>query len=318
MNPWLIVLIAVIGTAALVTAALCLITYNMAFYRNPKKHKADPYRAIKDDSPGSVYSRKLIDHIVSLKYENIYTESHDGLRLRARLYKVKEDAPFVIQCHGYKSTPMLDFSGGGALAMEMSMNVIMIDQRAHGESEGRTISFGLNESRDLSAWVEYVVKNYGEDRKILLNGISMGAATVLMASAMPLPKNVVGIAADCPYSSTKEIIKKVIRDMHLPADILYPFVRLGARVLGGFDPDKCNPEEAVKSASLPILLVHGEADSFVPFYMSERIKASNPNIEFHAFPNADHGKSFIEDTDRYKTAFIEFSERCLALKNSEN
>ncbi len=309
-------LAVITGASVLLFFGVTFITYKMAFYRNPRKHRSDPYRSIKNDgSPESVYSKKLIDHIVSLKYEDIYTESYDGLRLRARLYMTSEDAPFVIQCHGYKSTPMLDFSGGGALAMEMSMNVIMIDHRAHGESEGRTISFGLNESRDLYAWIEYVRENYGEDRKIMLNGISMGGATVLMASAMQLPDQVVGIAADCPYSSTRDIIKKVICDMRLPADLLYPFVRLGARIFGGFDPDKCNPCDAVLEARLPILLIHGEGDTYVPFSMSEQIAAANPKIEFHAFPNADHGKSFIEDTERYKSLFIEFSKRCFESGN---
>ena len=126
------------------------ITYRMAFYNNPKKNKIDPYTYIKDnEEPRNLFSKSLIDRILQIPYKDIYTESYDGLRLRARLYMVDENAPFAIQFHGYKSTPMIDFSGGGEFVMKMGVNVIMVDQRACGESEGRCVSFGYHESHDV-------------------------------------------------------------------------------------------------------------------------------------------------------------------------
>lgn len=315
MNP---ILIVFFSAMLFIAAALLLgayVTYRMAFYNDPKKNPKDPYRHVKDDgSPTSVLSKALIDYIISVPCENIYITSHDGLKLRARLYMRDENAPFAIQFHGYKSTPMLDFSGGGAYAMELGMNVIMVDQRACGESEGKTISFGYNERVDVLSWVKYVSENYGEDRKILLFGVSMGAATVIQAAGRGLPESVVGVVADCPCSSTKEIVIKTTNEMKLPGKLLYPLVRLGARLYGKFDPDDAEAKADVSGTKIPILLIHGEADAFVPCDMSRDIAKASDLVELHTFPEAKHGLSFIVDIQRYKRIAKEFCEKCLSIK----
>ncbi len=312
MSPSLIILV-IFASVSLLILVGAYIVYRISFYQNPQEANNDLYRYIKDDGkPSSIFSRKLIDDVQKIPFENIYVTSHDGLRLRARLYMKGEDLPFVIEAHGYRSSAMIDFSGGGVLMMELGFNVIMIDERACGESEGRTISFGVNESRDVLAWIEYVRSNFGNDRKIILQGISMGASTVLIASGFKLPECVVGVMADCPYSSGKEIIKKVIsKDMRLPAFLFYPLVRLGALIYGRFDPNRADAKEAVKNASVPILLIHGEADDFVPCYMSKKIAEANSYIEIETFPDATHGLSFICDYVRYKSIAERFITKCL-------
>ena len=117
--------------------------------------------------------------------------------------------------------------------------------------------------------MNFAVQNIDKDAKIIITGISMGAATVMMAASKPLPANVVGVLADCGYTSTKDIIKKVIRDMKLPADLLYPFARLGAMLFGGFDPDADSPIASMKRCRLPVIFFHGDADDYVPCSMSE-------------------------------------------------
>ena len=312
------VLIVIASALAILTAALLVgayVAYRMAFYNDPKKKPADPYRHIKDDgSAESELSKSLIDKIISTPCENIYVTSHDGLRLRARLYIKDENAPFAIQMHGYKSTPMLDLSGGSELAMEYGFNVILPDQRACGESEGKTISFGFFEHKDVYAWIDYVRKRWGEERKIVLFGVSLGAGTVVMSAGSGLPDNVVAVAADCPFSSAKEIITKVIYDMGLSGKLLYPFARLGGKIYGGFDPNLSSPKETVKGAAVPILLIHGEDDSFVPPEMSRMIERNNQNATLHTFPSARHGKSYIVDRERYKKIAFEFLDRVLGEK----
>ena len=133
----------------------------------------------------------------------------------------------------------------------------------------------------------------------------MGAATVLMAAELDLPENVTGIIADCPYTSPKDIIKKVCGDMKLPSSLLYPFVKLGAKLYGHFDLESADAAEAVCHAKVPVLLIHGEDDRFVPCSMSRKIcdsfRESNPDgdIIFETFPGAGHGISFMEDEPRY-------------------
>lgn len=306
-----------LGALGFLAIALFLgayITYRIAFYRNPEKDIADPYSCIDQGGYGKFQhiTRPLIDNVLSLPYEDIYVTSHDGLRLRGRYYAVKEGAPLVIQFHGYRSTPMKDFSGAGVMSLEFGYNFIMIDQRAHGNSQGRTISFGYYEHLDALRWIDYATERFGKDVKIVLQGISMGAATVLLASGENLPENVVGVMADCPYSSTKGILSKVIReDMKLPVSLAYPLLRFGARLYGKFDPNETDVVAAVKKSRIPILLIHGEADKLCPHYMSEEIAATG-KCEFHSFPDAAHGISYILDTERYKSISKEFLERAFS------
>lgn len=174
---------------------------------------------------------------------------------------------------------------------------------------------GINERFDCLSWVKYICERFGNDVKIVISGVSMGAATVLMAAELDLPENVIGIIADCPYSSPKEIITKVCCDMRLPANLVYPFVKLSAKLYGHFDLEAADAAEAVCHAKVPVLLIHGEDDRFVPCSMSKKIydaaKSSNSNADIiiETFPEAGHGISFMTDAKRYG----EILDRALAL-----
>ena len=135
----------------------------------------------------------------------------------------------------------------------------------------------------------------------------MGAATVLITSGKELPKNVVGVLADCGYTSAKDIIKKVIRDMKLPANILYPFAMLGAKLFGKFDLDETSPIEAVKRSKLPTIFFHGDTDDFVPCYMSEEnFKACKAPKKLVIIKGAGHGIAFPVDEKCYIKEAKEF------------
>ena len=152
-----------------------------------------------------------------------------------------------------------------------------------------------------------MVKEFGPDVKIVLTGISMGAATVLMAAARGLPSNVVGILADCGYNSAKDIMKKTIREMKLPPNLMYPFARLGARVYGKFDLEELSPEEAMKNCPVPVIFFHGDADDFVPSWMSQRnYEACSAPKELVIVPGAGHGLCYPVDPDGYLKAMAKF------------
>ena len=138
----------------------------------------------------------------------------------------------------------------------------------------------------------------------------MGAATVLMASELSLPENVRGIIADCPYSSPEAIIRKVCRDWTRPESSFF-WVRLGARLLGGFDPLACSAVEAVQHTDIPILLIHGEADRFVPCDMSREIYAACKGKKMLlTVPDAGHGISYMVDTEAYRNVVEQFIRMC--------
>ena len=141
----------------------------------------------------------------------------------------------------------------------------------------------------------------------------MGAATVLMVTDQPLPSNVVGVMADCPYSSPKAIIKKVCRvEMRLPVKPLYPFIKLGARLFAGFDLEESSAVSAVKNTPVPILILHGTGDRFVPCDMSHEIHAANPKmITLVTIPDAGHGLCYMTEPKMYEDAMQEFFKKIL-------
>jgi fermentation-respiration switch protein FrsA (DUF1100 family) len=174
------------------------------------------------------------------------------------------------------------------------------------------ITFGIRERYDCLTWANYATQRFGSNTPIFLTGISMGAATVLMASDLPLPKNVVGIIADCPYSSPAAIIRKVCGEMGFPPTLAFPFVRLGAYLFGGLRFGNCSAEDSVARSDLPILLIHGEADNFVPCEMSHKIHAAcKGRHEIHTFQDAEHGLSYLQDTPRYEQTVYAFVNSCL-------
>lgn len=242
-----------------------------------------------------------------MPYTEISIKSFDGLTLKGKYYETKKGAPIELMFHGYRGSAERDLCGGIQRCFALERNVLIVDQRAHGSSGGNVITFGLKESLDVLSWVNEINSRFGADSKIILCGISMGAATVMMATAHPLPKNVIGALADCGYTSAKEIICRVIENMRLPSKILYPFVRLGAIIFGGFDPNKASPVKALKNCKIPIIFIHGDADNFVPCYMSEKNHAAvSSKKRILTVKNAGHGAAFLVDPEQYLETLKDF------------
>lgn len=294
--------------------AMTVYSYFVAFYHSPKKQ--EPYKMPASEQYDSVEARmrELMEELEPLPYEQVHIRAHDGITLSARYYHIKEGAPVEIQCHGYRGFALRDFCGGHKLAREAGRNVLLIDQRAHGKSEGTVISFGILERKDVLSWIEYLNGRFGKNVPIFLTGISMGAATVLMATALPLPDNVVGVVADCPYSSPRAILSKVAKERNVPPALAYPFLQLSARLFGKFDLEESSAVEAVKCANVPVLLIHGEDDRFVPCDMSKEIYEARPDLcRIETFEGAGHGISFMVDEARYAQITAQFLNEQLSL-----
>ncbi len=302
----LYILIGLFGLALLFSA----LTYYITFY-TPHKNQLSVYNIPKGDQykQNREVMHRLIDEMDKRPYERVFTRSRDGLLLSGRYYESEAGAPLAICFHGYRGSAVRDFCGGGVIALEAGYNTLVIDERGHGESEGHTISFGVKEKYDVLSWVDYATRRFGRQVKIVLCGISMGASTVLLASALPLPENVVGISADCPYSSPSAIIRKVCRDRGIPPFFVYPFIALGALLFGRFRLGGDDVINAVSNAALPILLIHGEDDRLVPCEMAKKIKEANPlYVDLHLFEGAGHGISYMKDYERYRTLVTAFLE----------
>ena len=293
-------MVAFFAVVVLLTAFIC---FRMTFYAVRGNEKDAEEEPIPDDEIYEPFREQILCWIRetrALPRRSVEITSHDGLHLMGYYYEYKKGAPIEILFHGYKGSAERDLSGGVTRCFSLGRSALIVDQRAAGRSEGKVISFGINESRDCVEWAKYVVENIDKDAKIIITGISMGAATVLMASAMELPKNVVGVLADCGYTSAKEIIKKVMRDMKLPANFFYPFVRLGAIMFGGFDPDSNSPVESMKNTRLPVIFFHGDTDAFVPHSMSvENFEACCSEKRMVTIEGAGHGLAFPINKEKY-------------------
>lgn len=305
--------LSLLGAAAFLAAAVLLIAYicyRMAFYASRKEEPADEFN-IPNDSIYIAHRDTMVGwmkEIRNLPHEDMSIRSFDGLTLWGSYYEFAPGAPVEILFHGYRGTAERDMCGAVRRCHALGHSALIVDQRTSGRSGGHVISFGINESRDCLDWTAHLIHRFGPEVRIILAGISMGAATVVMAAGRGLPRNVIAVLADCGYTSPKDIIKKVITtDMKLPASLAYPFVKLGAKVFGHFDLDETAPIEAVKNTPVPILFIHGESDDFVPCEMSRRCHQANPAMtQLYTVPGAGHGLSYLVDGDGYLNAARNF------------
>ena len=287
-----------------------LVCFYLAFYV-PK-----PKNGIHTDVPlpdGEIYEpyreqmEAWAEEVSRMPHEHFTIRSFDGLTLHGNFYEYAPGAPIELMFHGYRGSAKRDLSGGVVRCFALKRSCLIVDQRCAGRSEGTVITFGIKEHRDCLHWVDFMLKQFGPDVKIILTGISMGAATVLMAAGQTLPPNVMGVLADCGYSSPEAIIKCTIKKLHLPANLLYPFVKLAAKLYGGFDLEEYSPVEAVKQCKLPVIFFHGEADNFVPCYMSqENFDACPSRKALYTVPGAGHGLSFPAMQEWYIQKLGEF------------
>ena len=238
----------------------------------------------------------LQDHMA----QDVYISSYDGLRLHAFWIPVENAKGTVLFAHGYHSTYLVDFGPAMELYHKQGMNLLIPDQRCHGKSEGRFITFGVKESRDMISWLEYHNLQLGS-WQVILSGISMGASTMIYLADEYLPRNVKGIIADCGFTSPKEILASVFtRITHLPAAPTLWFTGLFTKMLAGFGLSEKNSRITLSKNRLPILMVHGTKDDFVPCKMTvQGYKVCTGPKQLLLVEGAGHGTSFLVDSERY-------------------
>ncbi len=306
----IVVLLAadLIVAKALVRVAL---TRNGAQARDPQP----------DSSPAwQEYYRRAVDGkawIAAQPTEKCEIRSFDGLKLRATLLPAAQPTARTILCiHGYRANGRFDFGAIAPFLHGLGWNVLLPDDRAHGESEGTYIGFGNLDSQDCLAWCRWLTERYGGDCTLVLYGISMGAAAVLAASGdEALPPQVRGIVADCGFSSGWEEVRLQIRNMfHLPSFPLLPTADLLLRLHAGYSLRERAAVERVKSARVPLLIIHGKADAFVPAAMGEEIyrAAAAPDKRLLLVDGAVHAHSYLTDSAAYEAAFRELTDKAAA------
>ena len=294
----------------LLVLAVAYVLFLVIFY---VPHRKEKHSAEIQLPPGEIYEvfwedmRRWALETRELPFVEMSITSFDGLKLYGKYYECIPGAPIELMFHGYRGSAERDLPGGVQRCFQVGHNVLLIDQRCSGKSDGHVISFGINEHRDCLRWVDHMIAYFGSDAKIILTGISMGASTVLMASGKELPRNVIGVLADCGFHSAKEIIISVAKSMHLPGHALYPLVKFSAKLFGHFDLEEYTPVEAMKTCKVPVIFFHGVTDDYVPCYMSRiNYDACRTKKKLVLIPGAGHGLSYPVSPQEYLREVSDF------------
>lgn len=239
--------------------------------------------------------------------EDIYIKSHDGLQLHALWVQADNPKGTVLLAHGYRSCYLLDFSLVLNVYHQIGFNLLIPDQRSHGKSEGKYITFGVKESKDMLRWLSFHNERFG-NLPILLSGMSMGASTVLFMANEELPENVRGIIADCGFTSPKAILQHVFKKtVHFPAGPIIWVTDLLARIFAGFKLQEKDSRKTLADSRVPVLMIHGMEDKFVPCHMTRQgYDACTSEKQLLLVAGAGHGVSFFHDQVGYTAAVMYF------------
>lgn len=288
----------------------CFLTANV-------RHKSYPAdrRAHGGGSPAPEHGERIFAEALAWfdaqKYEPLYLRSSDGLRLFGRLIQAKGTARgIVIGFHGYHSSARRDLVVQTRALHEAGYHVLLISQRAHGKSEGKYICFGVKEREDAVAWCHLAHERF-PTLPIALLGLSMGASTVLFASALKLPDSVRAIIADCGFTSPFAIIRRTLHRKHkiVPYPIIF-FMNAWSRLLAGFNYRDASTEQALRESRLPTLLIHGSEDRYVPAAMSERIASLVPeHAELFVVEGARHAQAVLYEPEEYIKRMLAFLDK---------
>ena len=239
--------------------------------------------------------------------EDIEITTFDNLKLRGKWIKTENAHSTIILVHGYRGHYVADFGAVYQVYKDLGFNILTFRHRAHGESQGKYITFGTFEHRDLLSLINYHNANLGS-YNIFINGISMGASTALYAIDKDLPKNVLGIIADSGFISPYEIVKKVVKDrIKINPTFLMFGVNVYCKLFAKFNLKDCSSLKTLKNPKVPLLMIHGKADDFVPCKMTEEgFNACVGKKSICLVENAGHGLGYVVDKDKVTNALLNF------------
>lgn len=241
-------------------------------------------------------------------------QSWDGISLVGHLSTCEHPKRIILAMHGWRSSWDQDFGMISDFWNKNDCIILYAEQRGQNDSGGDYMGFGMLERYDCLDWLNWINAEISSELPIYLAGVSMGATTVLMAANLDLPENVKGIAADCGFTSPQEIWKHITNDnLHLSYGIRRFDINDLCRRKIQLGPMECSTTEALKSSKIPVLLVHGTDDTFVPVEMTyENYKACAGPKKLLIVPGADHGMSYYVAKKEYEKTAKEFWQECEA------
>lgn len=232
----------------------------------------------------------------------------DGVKLVGHWFPHPHPQRIVIGMHGWRSSWCRDFGMIADFWTANGCSVLLAEQRGQGNSGGEYMGFGQTECHDCLEWIQWASRQYDEELPVYLGGVSMGATTVLMAAGLDLPECVHGIVADCGFTTPYAIWKHVAnKNLHLSFGLRGPVADRLYRSRLQIGSEDYSTVEALRRTKVPVLLVHGEDDHFVPVEMTyENYEACASPKRMLIIPGADHGMSYYLAKDAYEEAVRNF------------
>lgn len=291
---------------------------NFAIVRSDASKDVSPEAIVTEESQNAIKDNLMIVNAVkdewfsSASLETVGITSDDGLNLVGNLFHLPEEShKWLLAIHGYgsSSSGMYDIA---AFYGVNGYNVLVPDMRSHGESEGTYIGMGWLDRLDVLKWIDYIIE-LDPKAEIILHGVSMGGATVMMVSGEELPENVKGIVEDCGYTSVWDIFSDELSYLfHLPD---FPFLytaNLIANIRAGYDFKEASAVKQVANSAVPILFIHGSADTFVHTEMVYEVyDACTSPKDILIVEGAGHAEAYCVDMKLYFSTVFEFlAEKC--------
>lgn len=262
-----------------------------------------------EDEEVMALCRQMQQRLEQSPHETVRIIGYDGTPLVGHLFRAEQEKRVILAMHGWRSCWARDFGPVADFFRENDCTVLYAQQRGQGESGGDYMGFGMIERFDCLEWIKWLNDNGFGSSKIYLAGISMGATTVLMTAGFPeLPENVAGVLADCGFTSAKAEWKYISENnLRIPYDRRGKHVDALCRKRIELSSDAYTTLDAMKTCHVPILFVHGEADTFVPVEMTlQNYEACQSPKKLLLVPGANHGMSYFLDRESYEAAVKQF------------
>lgn len=275
--------------------------------KNTKKGKTH-FSGMKEDGALEMRISQAKQALEAQPHEKVVIEGNDSVLLVGHWYPCDEPKRIIVAMHGWRSSWLKDFVIIAPFWQANGCSILFAEQRAQGESGGEYMGFGLLERYDCKNWIDWIMEKDGSDIPIYLAGLSMGATTVLMAGGLELPERVHGIMADCGFTSAHEIWKHVMEEnLHLHYGLYASAANELCRKKIQIGASDHSTIDALKNCKVPVLLIHGTDDSFVPIEMTyENYKACASDKRLFVVPGAEHALSYCIDQAGYEQTVREF------------
>lgn len=278
----------------LLYAVLSLSVFSVHLRRYPAGGRSFIIPGIPDMTPYKPLLEQEQRRWQAAEKEPLEIISYDGLKLKGLFFPCENARGTVVLSHGYHCSGHHDFLDLFGAYLDRGFNVLLFDQRGCGRSEGKYITMGVKESRDLADWCALAVKKTPE-LPLLVHGMSMGGATVLMALDR-LPAEARALVIDCAYCTPHETVSYVYsRYNQTLIRLLQPGTELWARLLAGFSLYEKDTTVSLQKNNLPVFFLHGDPDGLVPTECTHRnVKACTALHEVLYIPGAGHTECFLK------------------------